>query len=81
MNTSRELSVRMSPFVFNSLHVPLVHNSNNFLAFAFIYLLKEILVSLVDAYALQFWEEYFTILNEPVDLIGIKALLSELRWF
>jgi len=52
MDTSWELSIGMSPFVLNSFHMPLIDNYNNFITFAFIYLLEEILVPLIDENAL-----------------------------
>jgi hypothetical protein len=48
MNASWKLSVRVCPFVFNSLHMPLVHYNNNFISLTFVYLFEKVLVSLIN---------------------------------
>jgi hypothetical protein len=60
--------------------VPLVDDNNNSFSITFIYLFKKILISLVNENILQLWEENISILDEPVKLVWVKALLSELRW-
>jgi len=70
----------MSPFMLDTFHVPLVDDNNNSLSVTFIYLFEEVLVSFVNENVFQLWEENVTILDEPVHLIWVKALLSELRW-
>jgi hypothetical protein len=60
--------------------MPLIDNNNNSFSFTFIYLFEEVLVSLINENILQLWEENITILDKPVHLIWVKALLRELRW-
>ena len=80
MYTSWNLSIGMSPFMLNSLHMPLVYDDYNFLSITFIYLFEKVLVSLVDENALELWEKYICVLNEPVHLIRVKTLFSKLGW-
>lgn len=81
VDASWKLSIGMSPLVLNTLHMPLVYNDNNPFSITFIYLLEEILVSLVNENVLKLWEEDVCVLNEPVDLIRVKALFGKLRCF
>ena len=77
---SRELAVSVSPLVLDAFHVPLVDNNDNFLVRTFIDGRKKILVSLVNEDLFESWEEYVHVLNEPVDEVRVKTLLSKLRW-
>ncbi len=65
--TSRDLTVSMSPVMFNTFHVPLIDNNHHFLSFTLIYILEQIFITLVYKYLLHSWEEYVCTLDVPVD--------------
>jgi hypothetical protein len=66
--------------VLDTLHVPLVDDNNDFPLWAFVDSVEKIIVSHVNENSLEFWEEYGTRLDIPIDQKWIQALLSELRW-
>ena len=68
-DASWKLAVSVSPVVLDTLHVPLVHNNDDFLLWAFIDLSEEIVISLIDENLFEFWEEEIHGLNVPVDEI------------
>lgn len=75
-----QLSVSVAPVVLDTLHVPLVHNNDNFLALAAIDLFKEFLVLLVNEDLLDLWEEAGGCCDVPVHLVLVHALLTESSW-
>ena len=79
--TSWKLTISVSPFVFDALHMELVYNNDNLLCLALINPSEEFLITFVDEDWLQPWEKHTRGLNEPVDLVRIKASLSVLTWF
>jgi hypothetical protein len=79
-DTSWHLTISVSPVVFNTFHVPLVYNNDNFLGFRFINFCKKVIISLVDKDSLEFWEENVQRLNIPVDEVRVKTFFTELSW-
>ena len=74
------LAVSVGPVVLDAFHVELVHDYNDPLFWALVDGLEEILVSLVDEYALELGEVNIGVLDEPIDHVWVQALLSELGW-
>ncbi len=68
---SRDLTVSMSPVMFNTFHVPLIDNNYYFLAFALVNILEQIFITFVYEYLLHSWEEYVCTLYVPVDEIRV----------
>lgn len=73
------LAVSVGPVVLDALHVELVDDYHDSLLWAAVDGLKEVIVPLVDEYALELGEVDVQVLDEPVDHVRVQALLSELR--
>jgi len=67
--------------MFNTFHVPLIDDNDNFLVGAWIDLSEEVLVSFIYKNLLHLGEVNVHVLDIPVDKVWIEALLSELSWF
>lgn len=64
---SWDLTVSMCPVMFNTFHVPLIHNDNHFFTLTLIYILEQIFITFVHKYLLHSWEEYVCTLDVPVN--------------
>jgi hypothetical protein len=63
--------------VLDTLHMPLVNNNNDFLAFGIVDFFKKLLVLLVNTDSLPLGEESRHSLNIPVDEVLVHALFGE----
>lgn len=77
LNGTRELSVSVAPVVFNTFHVPLIDNDDNFLALGTVNLFKKVLVLLINKDFLEVREESGSSLSEPINLMLVQAFLSK----
>jgi hypothetical protein len=66
--------------MFDSFHVPLVDENNNFLLLSRINLSENALILSVNENSFEFGEENVHVLDVPVDLVLVKTLFSILRW-
>jgi len=64
--------------VLNTFHMELVHNDHYCLGLACVDLPEEILITIVNKDMLKSWEEDSASLDEPVNLVRIKASLRKL---
>lgn len=78
MDASRILAVSGSPFVFNTLHVPLVDDNDDSFLIALVNLLEELLVSLINENALKLREVDIQRLNVPVHQVWVQTFLCKL---
>ena len=80
LDAARHLTVVMRPVVLNAFHVPLVDDDDNFLLWALVDGLEEVIITLVDDNTFDSREEDIERLDEPVDRVRVDALLGELGW-
>ena len=80
IDASWHLAISLAPEMLDSLQVPLVYYCNNCLTLTFINCSEEVLVSLVDKYFFNSWEEHLERLNVPVYEILIQTFLRENSW-
>ena len=71
------LAISMTPQMFDTFHVPLVHNSHNSFTSTLIYLSEQSLVSLIDDLFLETWEVQSQTLDEEVDHVLVTTFLKE----
>ena len=74
---ARILSISVTPMMFNTFQMPLVHQNNNFLPTWSINLFKKILIFLINKYSLKVREESCYSLCVPVYLMLIETFLSK----
>jgi len=56
-NRSWDLAISVAPMMLNTLKMPLIHNSYNFLAFAVIDMREKIFISSINKDFFHLWEE------------------------
>ena len=56
-DTTRNLSIAMSPVMLNALHVPLIDYNNNFVSLSCVNHFKEILITFINENLLHLGEE------------------------